>query len=100
MAEIPTAISTAKIGCAGPNPDILNVRKAKHPINAPIIIIPSSAMFITPLLSENIPPKATSINGIANIIVEPSMSPSISTVIYFAPPLLFLLFLFLLFLFY
>ena len=85
-AEIPIVISIAIIGWAGPKPDRLNVLSTKHPISAPIIIIPSSAIFITPLLSENIPPSATSIKGIANIIVEPNISPSISIVIYFAPP--------------
>ena len=39
------------------------------PAKAPIIIIPSRAILTTPLLSENIPPKATSKRGIENNIV-------------------------------
>ena len=41
--------------------------------SAPIIIIPSSAMFIVPLRSENIPPSATSISGTENMTVEASI---------------------------
>lgn len=68
---------------------MFNFPKARQPNNAPIIIIPSKAILITPLLSENIPPKATSINGTANIIVAPNISPN--KAIIFAPPLVFLL---------
>ena len=39
------------------------------PAKAPIIIIPSKAIFITPLRSENIPPMATIKRGIAKDIV-------------------------------
>ena len=34
--------------------------------NAPMIMIPSSAMLMTPLRSENIPPNATTIKGTMN----------------------------------
>lgn len=81
-----------KYGCSTPNPIVFNLLKARHPNSAPIIIIPSRAMFITPLLSENIPPSATSINGTANIIVDPNISPNKAIIL--APPL-FLLLLFL-----
>ena len=79
-----TAINIPKIGCAGPNPLEFNPLNVRHPNNAPTIIIPSSAIFITPLLSENIPPKATSIKGIAKSMVVPKISPNKTIIL--APP--------------
>ena len=35
------------------------------PKNAPISIIPSRAMFTTPLRSENMPPSAPKVSGVA-----------------------------------
>ena len=40
------------------------------PKNAPISIIPSSAMFTTPLCSENIPPSAPKVSGVAKTSIE------------------------------
>lgn len=88
-ADTSIAIIIPKYGCSTPNPIVFNLLKVRHPNNAPIIIIPSRAMLITPLLSENIPPSATNINGTANIIVAPNISTN--KAIIFAPPLLLLL---------
>ena len=43
--------------------------KNRIPVNAPMVMMPSSAMFTTPLRSENMPPRATIISGMVNSMV-------------------------------
>ena len=65
MVEITMAIKSCSC------PDIFPPVRFKNRIltNAPIIIMPSSAIFTTPLRSENIPPSATIIRGMVKSIV-------------------------------
>ena len=44
-----------------------NETRVISPINPLITIIPSNPMFMIPLLSENIPPRATKASAAANI---------------------------------
>ena len=43
--------------------------KNRIPVNAPMVMMPSRAMFTTPLRSENMPPSATIIRGMVNSMV-------------------------------
>jgi hypothetical protein len=45
------------------------------PKNAPVSIIPSSAMFTTPLRSENMPPIAANVSGVAKRSIASRMPP-------------------------
>jgi len=62
-----TNTANNKMGCPGMN--CCNVLMNKMPVNAPKIIMPSSAMLITPERSLNIPPRATINNGMEKNIV-------------------------------
>ena len=49
------------------------------PKNAPVSIIPSSAMLTTPLRSEKRPPSAANVSGVANRSVAASSAPHAKT---------------------
>jgi hypothetical protein len=65
-----TACSSAaappeRIAIRSPSTHESSLSAARIPKNAPIIIIPSSPMFTTPERSENIPPRAAKMSGVA-----------------------------------
>ena len=66
---VPPAINNAiiRLSCGGNT--LPNKCKYETPNNAPINIIPSNAILITPLRSENNPAKATISKGIAKVHV-------------------------------
>ena len=49
-----------------PSDQLPNLSAPSTAKNAPVNIIPSSPMFTTPLRSQNIPPRAAYVSGVAN----------------------------------
>ena len=72
------ARKTASCGCNSPQPFKSIARKNKQLKSAPMIIMPSRAMLMMPLRSENMPPRATSRSGTANRMVELRISAKMS----------------------
>ena len=62
-------IKTARISCIWPLmvPTVKWINRI--PVNAPMVMIPSSAILIIPLRSENMAPRATIIRGIMKYMV-------------------------------
>src|SRR3954470_15908764 len=67
------------IAVSTPIPHEPNLSAPRHAKNAPASIIPSRPMFTTPLRSENMPPIAAYVSGVAQTSVDATSGPHETT---------------------
>lgn len=81
-----SATPSWEVNTLSPQPAASNARRKRVEAKAPMIMMPSSARLITPDRSEYMPPRATSIKGIAKQMVRLIILAQVPTLISQPPP--------------